>query len=169
MKRLAVIAILVAVAVPALATPRLERRPICRVMVDRDTRLSPGLGPSTGFSAAVTDDVTVTVLLPAGTTGEHLLTVQFITPRGHLYQTMHVPISDEPRTMSIPGYARPVQARVPVQTVVERFPYLSVPIVFPVGGTSISANSIYGDWQVVVFLNSAETPCSPPLTLEIRP
>lgn len=169
MKRLAVIAILVAVAVPAFAAPQLERRPICRVMVDRDTRISPGLGPITGFSAAVTDDITLNVLLPPGTTGEHLLTVQFITPRGHLYQTMHVPISDQPRTMSIPGYARPVQARVPIQTMVDRFSFLAVSIVFPVGGTSISTNSIFGDWQVVVYLNAEEKPCSPPLILEIRP
>jgi hypothetical protein len=42
-------------------------------------------------------------------------------------------------------------------------------VVFPVGGTSITANSIYGTWTVVPILDNAERPCGNTLVLEITP
>jgi len=129
----------------------------------------PGRRPGAGISAAITDDVTVTVLFPPALRGDHMLTLHFFTPRGHLYQSMNVPISDTPGLHQVPGYPRPLPAKVPVPMTVNRQPFRGVRITFPVGGTSITENSLYGSWQILAFLNAAKKACSQPYRMEIAP
>ena len=170
MNRTAIIVLLMLVTFVAGAAAQSAAPLPCRLQLDRPS-LSPSTGvrPSSGISAMVTDDVTISVLFPTSLTGDHLLTLNFLTPRGHLYQSMVVPISDTPRIMQVPGHPHPVTAKVPAQVLVNRDPFVRVPVVFPVGGTSITANSIYGTWTVVPILDNAERPCGNTLVLEITP
>lgn len=170
MNRTVILTMLVMAAVAAHATAQSAAPLPCRLQLDRPApSLSTGARLSTAIRALVTDDITISVLFSPSMSGDHLLTLNFLTPRGHLYQSMVVPISDTPRVMQVPGHPHPVTAKVPAQVLVNREPFIRVPVVFPVGGTSITANSIYGTWTVVPVLDNAERPCGNTLVLEIAP
>lgn len=144
--------------------------PTCQVSVEipRDDT-SPGRRPPTAISAATTDDVTVAVVLPFPLSEERVLRLEYLTPRGHRYQVVAAPLSGTPKLVHLPGYPRPIPARVPARVQVDGRPASRVEFSFPVGGTSITANSLYGTWQVVPYLDDEERPCGPPATLEVLP
>lgn len=171
MKTTVAICILVLLALGGTAEAQSILPPVaCQIMVE-DPNEDHGLGrrPGAGISAAITDDVTVTVLFPPAWRGDHMLTLRFLTPRGHLYQSMDVPISDTPGLHQVPGYPRPLPAKVPVPMAVNRQPFRGVQITFPIGGTSITENSLYGSWQILAFVNAADRACSQPYRMEIAP
>lgn len=144
--------------------------PTCQVVVEIP-RLDTSLGrrPPSGVSAAATDDLTVAVLLPFPLSGDRVLRLEYRTPRGHRYQGVAAPVSEIPKLVHLPGYPRPIPARVPARVQVEGQPASRVELSFPVGGTSITASSLYGTWRIVPYLDDEERPCGPPATVEILP
>lgn len=162
-----VLALASAVASASEAVPGV---PVCLIAVESGTdNPSPGTQRRPHISASITDDVTVAVLLPGTFGGDHLLTLHFITPRGHLYQATSVPTSDSPKLVQVPGYRRAIPAQVPTLALSEGRLIRRVEIRFPIGGTSISANSLYGTWKIVPFLDTLDGSCGPAHTVEIQP
>lgn len=121
------------------------------------------------FSASRTTDVTFAVLLKEGFSGDHLLELRLFTPSGHLYQSIDVPIGETAATRQVNGYARPLKVRKPQPTVHANGRYSRVEIPFPVGGTSISTNSLYGRWRVQAYLDGSTEPCGTPTYIQIKP
>lgn len=165
------VALAAALALPAAGVAQVvPGPPACQVIVEfpRDDT-SPGRRPPGSVSATTTDDLTVAVLLPFPLGGDRVLRLEYLTPRGHRYQGAVAPVSETPKLVHLPGYPRPMAARVPARTQAQGQPVSRVELSFPVGGTSITASSLYGTWQIVPYLDDEERPCGPPATVEILP
>ena len=70
------------------------------------------------FSAVETTDVVVHVVLPDAYKEEHVISLRFFTPRGHLYRQIDVPISAEIGSRAVEsrrleGYPYPVTVENP--------------------------------------------------------
>lgn len=115
------------------------------------------------FSASRTVDLTLSVLLPTTFTGEHQLALRVYTPGGSLYQELAVPVAP-PGTANaharmVPGYPRAKKVVIPqeVSYLNQRFYRVDVP--FPVGGTLITSNGLYGKWRITAHLDGADDAC----------
>jgi hypothetical protein len=88
------------------------------------------------FSAFKTRDLSFKVKLQDIEEGAHLVTFRVFTPKGHLYQEIRVVAQAE-----FVGEA----------TVSGRF---------PVGGTAIATNGLFGRWTVVPHFDGSALPCA---------
>ena len=118
------------------------------------------------FSASRTVDLTLSVLLPTTSTGEHRLALRVYTPNGSLYQELAVPVASPGtakahglQTRTLPGYPRAKKVVIPqeVSYLNQRFYRVDVP--FPVGGTLITSNGLYGKWRITAHLDGADDAC----------
>jgi len=152
----------------------------------------PGRGTPT-FSVTETLDVELRTRIRPVISGDHLLRLKLLTPRGHLYQTITIPIrvgtavpdaaeDPLPATRVVPGFPRalavqtlsgarsePREAALDAPTGPRRRTVSrdEATARLPVAGTSISMGSLFGRWTVVPYLDDATAPCGPPLTFEI--
>lgn len=88
--------------------------------------------------------------------GAHTLHFKVFTPRGHLYQDISVRFSVEPR-----GGTTRTSAGAPRRSPISAG--------LPVAGTSITNNSLYGNWRVVPYLDDSMKPCAAATTFKIKP
>jgi hypothetical protein len=93
--------------------------------------------PRGTFSAFKTRDLSFKTRLNDVEEGAHLVTFSVFTPKGHLYQEIRVMAQAE----STSGEA----------TVSGRF---------PVGGTTIATNGLFGRWTVVPHFDGSPLPCA---------
>ena len=124
------------------------------------------------FSAVETTDVIVHVVLPQAFKEEHVISLKFFTPAGHLYRQIDVPITPDigSRTVEsrrLPGYPYPVRVAVPEVRRVAGETAPTVEVRFPVGGTSIVTSSLYGMWRVNGMVDGVELRCFRPLEFGI--
>ena len=124
------------------------------------------------FSAVETTDVVVHVVLPQDFKEEHVVSLKFYTPRGHLYRQMDVPVSAkigsrDVESRKLPGYPYPVTVENPQVRRVAGETAPEVQVRFPVGGTSIVTSSLYGMWRVVALIDGVEQRCVRPLNFGI--
>ncbi len=121
-----------------------------------------GPGALVQFSAIRMLDLNLTVRFADGFSGDHLLHLKLLTPKGHHYQTLSVwTTSDPARSESlrrVDGYPRPVAVRL-VQGAALLLPS-EVTVSVPVGGTAITANSIYGMWTAEAYLDDQSEVCA---------
>ncbi|HPW56735.1 MAG TPA: hypothetical protein PLP31_13465 [Thermoanaerobaculaceae bacterium] len=118
------------------------------------------------FSVSRTLDLVLRTSFPADFRDVRMLELHVTTPRGHLYQALAVPVA-EPGQASVegrvlPDYPYPVKERL-LLTVVDSTGVARkvVDTPFPVGGTAIVENGLYGRWSVQVYLNHAtRVPCA---------
>jgi len=104
------------------------------------------------YSAAKVDDLEITATLAPQVRGEHRLALKVFTPRGHLYQTLRVPVT----ASSLPARG----PRPPSRT-------QKISARLPVSGTLIVTSSLYGRWRVVPYLDDSAAPCGRELRFEI--
>jgi hypothetical protein len=169
------LAILFAAAQTVAAPPPLSTYTCVAVQVvsprdDRATRSRSSRDP--GISATRTIDLELRVQMRPALTGDHLLRLKLLTPRGYLYQTMTIPFRFDtsppgegaerpPATRRVPGFPRPL----PVQSL--GAPSRSRPAAdrvtarLPVAGTSIALGSLFGRWTAVPYLDDGAAPCGP--------
>lgn len=126
------------------------------------------------ISVRTTEDVTIEVLLAGLGQTEHLLELRFLLPTGELFEKIQLPIARpgaSARELAagrvLPGHPHPVPQRVAEPLEVEGKPYARVRVPFPIAGTAIVHNSLYGRWTVEAYLDGAERPCGPELPLQI--
>jgi len=124
------------------------------------------------FSAVETSDIIVHVVLPQTFKEEHVISLKFFTPAGHLYRQIDVPITPDigSRTVEsrrLPGYPYPVTVAVPEVRRVAGDTAPTVEIHLPVGGTSIVTSSLYGMWRVNGMVDGVELRCFRPLEFGI--
>ena len=70
------------------------------------------------YSAVKTTDLKIHVVLPDQFKEEHVISLKFFTPAGHLYRQIDVPVTPEigregTQTRRLPGYPYPVTVAVP--------------------------------------------------------
>jgi hypothetical protein len=115
------------------------------------------------FSATRTVDLTLTVLLPQSVAEEHVVELRIYTPTGNLYQSLAVPVAAPGRVKAenrtLPGYPRAKKQVLPKAFTYEQVSYYRVDIPFPVGGTLITSNGLYGGWRIAAHLDGSGEPC----------
>lgn len=103
----------------------------------------------------------------------------FLTPKGHLYQEIDVPIAKaagtgkgakEEKTRVMPGYPHPVAVVHPVADTHARSDPRAILLSLPpllVGGTSIQQGGLYGKWTAEFRASDGSRPCK--VTFKITP
>ena len=121
-----------------------------------------GPGALARFSAIRMLDLDLTVRFADGFSGDHLLHLKLLTPKGHHYQTLSVAIASDPgKSQSlrrVEGYPRPLAVRPVQKAGTPSLPEVTLSV--PVGGTPIVANSIYGMWTVEAYLDDHSEVCA---------
>ncbi len=131
-------------------------------------KATPKKGSATqGFSVRQVLDLNFRVRLAASATPGSL-EMRYFTPSNHLYQSVLVPIAAEASLeaeRSLQGYPFPVKVSKvePDPDASARgasaFRSVATPA-FPVAGTMIVNNSLYGVWRAEAWLEGASAPCS---------
>ena len=138
-------AIALAIAAGASAAPK-SASPCVAVLVASSEETPKG-GWGTKFSVTNTTDLTFTAVFLEGFTGEHLVELRVFTPRGFLYRSMAVPAVIEGSasgTRKVPGYPHPVRVKGGAKFAYQGSTLWKVDLPFPLGGTDIGKNSLYG-------------------------
>lgn len=127
---------------------------------------------ATSFHASITTDLTLGVVFPSSIQGEHEVELRLYTPSGHLYQSIRVPVAAPGVSMGTNRTVKdyPMAIR---QVVLKPVKYLGKPVYtaevpFPVGGTLISSNTLYGKWRIEALLDSEKEPCGKPASIQIE-
>lgn len=124
------------------------------------------------FQATRILDLDLEVRLAAGFTGDHVLHLKLLTPGGHHYQTLTVPIASAARTgemRRVEGYPRPLAVRVARAARGSSTGETKVGQRLPVAGTAIVASALYGTWTVEAYLNTATEACGPSGSFVLTP
>jgi hypothetical protein len=138
-------------------------------------KATPKKGTATqGFSARQILDLNFRVRLLASDTPS-TLEMRYFTPGNHLDQSVLVPVATEASAeveRSLSGYPFPVKVSKvepdPDVTARGAAAYRSVLApAFPVAGTMIVNNSLYGVWRAEAWLEGASAPCS--VSFAIKP
>lgn len=127
------------------------------------------------FSARSIADVDLWVLFTPGSAkrfaSDHAVEVRIFTPGGYLYQSIAIPftsdsVSRKPRKLDGYPHAMPVRKLKEITTSTGR--QLGVSVRLPVAGTSIVANSLYGQWSAEAYVDGEPIRCSRPATFVIQ-
>ncbi len=124
------------------------------------------------YSAVNTTDIKVHVVFPTQFKEEHVISLLFYTPAGHLYRQIDVPVTPEigregTQSRRLPGYPYPVTVAVPEVDRAVSATSPSIEVRFPVGGTSILTSSLYGMWRVNGMVDGVELRCFRPMSFGI--
>lgn len=129
-------------------------------------------GAKNRFSATAVTDLVFTTRFAGKLSGEHVLELKVFAPSGALYQSLAVPIAEpgkQPGARPVKGYPYPKE-EVAVRTVGQGMAAVhEVDVSFPVGGTLILQNGLYGTWSVEPYLDFQRRACGPTTSFEIVP
>ena len=174
MRRTVLLAVGLATVLASSPSARAAQKPAspCVAILVASSEETPKNGWGTKFSATKTTDLTFTVLFLQGFTGEHIVELRVFTPRGFLYQSMSVPaavagLASGTRTVS--GYPHPVPVKASSRFAYQGSTLWKVDVPFPVGGTEIGRNSLYGTWKAQAYLDGSPNPCGAATTFRIGP
>ncbi len=128
--------------------------------------ISPWLSSAPSFSALDISDVIFEVTAAGEYEGDSVLELKIATPNGHLYQVLTAPVSSSQskatRVSRVVGYPYPLQVQHLESTTAGATAGSPVTLRFPVGGTLIVRNSLYGLWEVRAYLDGIEASCGDP-------
>jgi hypothetical protein len=139
-------------------------------VVSTDPSIHSRVGPV--FSATKVVDLTIRASISAELSGEHVLGLRFFGPQGDLYQTLDVPIGKPDgvaKERNLGGYPHPVKEVRPTSATVGGAKVFLVDSAFPVGGTTISQNGLYGKWRVEARMDGGEALYCTPAPFRINP
>lgn len=125
------------------------------------------------YSVVETTDIKVHIAFPEQFQEEHVISLKFYTPSGHLFRQMDVPVTPDigregpAQTRRLPGYPYPVTVAVPEVKRVDGESVPSIEVRFPVGGTSIESSSLFGTWRVNGMVDGVERRCFRPAVFAI--
>jgi hypothetical protein len=182
-------AALVAAAVPADAASKPKADKSC-LSVSVGSRQSPGKGNGNGnasddekefesgvtqFSATQVTDIEFAIVfsqtVAAQFTNAQVVEFRVYTPQGNLYETISIPITNNPARAGekhrIAGYPDliPVQVLTSINHGGGRGMFAKVTL--PVAGTPIISNSLYGTWKAEAVVEDEIAPCSLPAQFTI--
>lgn len=128
------------------------------------------------FSATKTTDLTFRLFVDPALSGDHVLELKVYTPRRFLYRSIAVPVAlggaasgAAAQERTVAGYPHPQRVRRATHEKLAGADAQKIEVAFPVGGTDIVANSLYGKWRVEPFLDGAADACGSAATFRITP
>lgn len=165
----ALVALAQAAEAPSLSgvTPA---QPECAAIVVTSPQQPPRARQRGPFSATRILDLRFGTQLVRPPVDSHVLALKVYTPRGHLYQTLTVPFAPSGQSKGerhVDGYPRPLPEQEAKPVKYEGGPAYEVSATFPVGGTAIMSNSLYGSWRVEPYLDGVV--CGESVRFDIRP
>ncbi|HVN74824.1 MAG TPA: hypothetical protein VMT19_00805 [Thermoanaerobaculaceae bacterium] len=166
------VALGMALANPAAALAASNATSPCVAILVASPEETPKGKFGTTFSATKTSDLTFSVAFEKAFAGEHSLGLRILTPRGFLYQSVTVPVAiggTGSGTRNVQGYPRSVPVRSGQAFSYKGNTLWKVDVPFPVGGTEIGRNSLYGTWKVLAYVDGSPDPCGAPATFGIGP
>jgi hypothetical protein len=114
------------------------------------------------FSASRILDLEFAVRFTEGLAGDHVLRLKLLTPKGHHYQTLSVPITSSAKRQGsrrrVDGYPRPLAVRMVHKAGISSLPEVNLSV--PVGGTPIVTSSIHGTWTAEAYLDDDGEACA---------
>ncbi len=123
--------------------------------------------PGRSFSAVSVRDLEFVVTMPQKLAGRDL-ELWVYTPTGHLYQALDVPTEAQPRPKR--GRRHVPWGRAGVGHAARVSPsWIRVELSFPVSGTLITGNGLYGDWRVEPHLDRNANRCGDDARFNIKP
>ena len=125
------------------------------------------------FSVSRSSDLIIHVLFDTKLAEDHVVTLKVFTPNGHLYRRFDVPFTSNKEKRSaaskrLPGYPYPLKIQTTSTVKAGKRRYESVDVMFPVAGSAIVTSSLYGRWNIEVFLDGAAEPCRRPTFFYLR-
>lgn len=123
------------------------------------------------FSAGATEDLLAETTLLGDASGEHLLTLRWMLPGGHLYQESSLPFTSDPGATGerrIPNYPFPMALRAPGRGARAVAGGLVVEQRLPVAGTPILESAVLGRWRVLVFVDGQEEACMAAIEFDLE-
>jgi len=127
-------------------------------------------GASAMFSATKVLDVQFAIIFSPSVAAQfanaHNVEFRVYTPQGNLYQSISVPITNDPKRAGekhrVPGYPDlvPVQVLQSINHGGGRGMFATVTL--PVAGTPIVSNSLYGRWRAEALVEDEIAPCAQP-------
>lgn len=120
----------------------------------------PGAVPQ--YSAIRILDLDLTVVFVEGFSGDHLVHLKLLTPKGHHYQTLSAQFASNPVSgdslRRVEGYPRPLAVHPLYEANAASLPHATMSI--PVGGSMIVTNSIFGTWTAEAYLDDQSEICA---------
>lgn len=154
------------------ASAAAQERATCEALRITSPEAKGDLGDVPSFSATRILDLELQVIFPEGPTAVDRVEIVVRTPRGHLYQRIMVPIAAgeaKGRTRSVNGYPHPLPVKG-LQPIIGAggARRLGVVIRFPVAGTSIIKNGLYGRWRIEAHAGGRPEACAKAV-VDLRP
>lgn len=163
---------LVAVMITVLAVAGAAGAEDLCPMIEISSVEQPEIFNVSKYSATATTDLKIHVIFPDAFKEDHVISLKFQTPAGHLYRQIDVPVTHEvgrqgTQTVRLPGYPYPVTVAVPEISRIAGQVAPSIEVRLPVGGTSIATSSLFGMWQVNGMIDGVEKRCFRPVSFGI--
>ena len=99
--------------------------------------------------------------------------LKIYTPHHFLYQSTAIPFTydgnGKGRQRKLQGYPLPLNVRVLAPVSWAKGKALGTSVRFPVAGTLIMSNSLYGIWSAEAFVDGDALRCAAPATFTIAP
>jgi hypothetical protein len=116
-----------------------------------------------GYSATAIADLELRATPTGDLAGDHLIEFRVLAPGGYLYQSMVSPFNADATAAGatqrkVHGYPHALKVQKPRAKGGKKAALL-VTGVLPVGGTSITTASLYGEWTVEAYLDGTEAAC----------
>ena len=118
-----------------------------------------------GFSVRDTLNIYINLYWPKNES-EHIVTLKYFTPKGYFYEEEKYPIAinnTERVRVQIPGYRFPKRVILAKSSPISSFNVINrkiTSIPFPIGGTYISKNKLFGMWKVKIYVDNNKDPCA---------
>ena len=146
-----------------------ESGKLCASVVLTTEEESPGFRKLNAFSAHEIEDLVILVGLNARIEGVKTLKLKMYTPAGHLYRNMETAVG------SFEGHVYGVDPGDWLKVFPEKQDGIVVTfdslVMFrlPVAGTDIVANSLYGEWEIKLFLAEQPMTCGKRFSFKLKP
>ncbi len=120
-------------------------------------------GSSPRFRATRILDLDIEVRFGADFSGDHVLHVKLLTPKGHHYQTLTAPVATGAARAGtqrrVEGYPRPLAVLFAQPAAGASTGETAVTQKLPVAGTAIVSNALYGEWTATASLDDETASC----------
>jgi len=132
-------------------------------------------GGASSFSATKVLDIQFAIIFSKEIAKQfanaHNVEFRVYTPQGNLYQSITIPITNDPvragERHRIPGYPDLVPVQVLQSINHGNGKGMFATVTLPVAGTPIVSTSLYGEWRAEAVVEDEVTPCSTPATFVI--
>jgi hypothetical protein len=125
------------------------------------------------FAATEILDLFFYVEIGGNIRGDHILSLEIYTPKGHLYQELTAAVTTvsnrDGLRIDVPGYPKPMNLQRLTAVNRGEQSHLQARLSLPVAGTLIVSSALYGEWTAKVKIDGEPMTCNRPVRFTIAP